>query len=106
MRCIPGTLGIAAIFALLPQAMAQPADAERGRDLAERWCTTCHIVAEDVPGGTIGPAFSAMIDLRGRSEAQLKGWLAAPHNPMPDFNLSEREIRDLVAYIATVNETW
>lgn len=83
---------------------AQSADnAERGRLLAGQWCTSCHVVADDVPGGTVGPAFSAMVPLRGRTEQQLRGWLAAPHDPMPDFNLSAREIADIVAYIVSLD---
>ncbi|MCL4134495.1 UNVERIFIED_CONTAM: hypothetical protein GTU68_046519 [Idotea baltica] len=79
-------------------------DAERGRQLAERWCTSCHVVVDDVPGGTIGPAFEVVVPLRGRSDAQLKAWLALPHEPMPDFGLSAREINDIVAYIALVGQ--
>lgn len=93
------------IAALAVSATAAQAggDAERGRVLAERWCTSCHVVADDVAGGTIGPAFSAMIHLRGRSEEQLKGRIIAPHDPMPDFNLSRREIDDIIAYIASLD---
>lgn len=90
----------------LPLLAATAADAgnpERGRELAERWCTSCHVVAEDVPGGTIGPAFSAMIHLRGRTEEQLKGKIIAPHDPMPDFGLAKTEIEDITAYIASLD---
>lgn len=79
------------------------ADPDRGRELATRWCTSCHVVADNVAGGTLGPAFEVMVPVRDRSEAQLKRWLAAPHDPMPDFGLSALEINDLVAYIVSLN---
>lgn len=92
-------LSATVLIAALVPAAAHAQDAQRGRALAERWCTACHVVSDSMPGGTLGPAFGAMRTLRGRSTAQLTGWIAAPHGPMPDFNLSGREIRDLVAYI-------
>ena len=95
--------GIAVLTGLCSWPALAAGDAERGRLLAEGWCTSCHVVSDDVPGGTLGPAFSAMILLRGRSDAQLAGWLAAPHDPMPDFNLSAREIEDIVAYIGSLD---
>jgi len=97
---------VVATLALVSLAVISPANAadpERGGALAERWCATCHIVGDDLAGGTLGPVFSAIVPSRGRSEAQLRGWLAAPHQPMPDFNLSAREIDDIVAYISSLN---
>ena len=80
------------------------AEAERGRALAVAWCSACHVVADDVPGGTLGPAFSTVIAPERRTPAQTTGWPVAPHLPMPDFGLSAREIADLVAYIESVSE--
>lgn len=100
-RLMWAVLGIALVTSVATPALA--ADPVRGGALAERWCTACHVVADDVPGGTLGPAFSGIVPLRGRDEASLKVWLAAPHEPMPDFNLSAREINDIVAYILSLN---
>jgi mono/diheme cytochrome c family protein len=90
-----------ALTPFLPMA-ARADDPVRGRDLATRWCTACHVVADDIAGGTIGPAFAAITTLHGRTREQVVGWLAAPHQPMPDFGLSAREINDLSAYINSI----
>ena len=86
-------------------ALANPAlaaDAERGRELALRWCVACHVVDEKEPGGDAGPAFASVVNRLGRTEDELRGWLSDPHPPMPDMNLSAVEIDDILAYILSL----
>ena len=87
------------LLAGLAAALAAPsaADAERGAELARRWCTPCHVVAPDEAGGDAGPSFMAM--RAGRTEPGLRAWLFQPHPPMPDLNLTADEIDAILAYI-------
>lgn len=71
----------------------------RGAALAERWCTGCHVIGPDVPGGDVGPSFVAVADRIGQSAGEIEAWLADPHPPMPDMGLGATEYRDLAAYI-------
>ncbi|HUF56609.1 MAG TPA: cytochrome c [Thermohalobaculum sp.] len=84
-------------LALAGLAAPAAADAERGAELARRWCTPCHVVAADEPGGDAGPSFMAM--RAGRSEPGLRAWLFQPHPPMPDLALTAAEIDAILAYI-------
>ena len=79
-------------------------DAEVGGELAQRWCTSCHVVDYEGHGADAGPALPALLGDGQRTEDELRGWLAAPHPPMPNFDLSRQEIEDIVAYLASLTE--
>jgi len=79
-------------------------DVEVGRVLVQRWCTSCHVVDYEGHGVDAGPALPALLGDGQRTEDELRGWLAAPHPPMPDFDLSRQEIEDIIAYLASLTE--
>jgi len=92
----------AALAALVPAtAFADPA-LERGRDLAVRWCTGCHVIGFGTPGGDAGPAFPSVARREGQSIDDVRAWLADPHPPMPDLDLSAAQFDDLAAYIMSL----
>lgn len=90
-------LTVVALLSAITPAGAQ--DIDRGRDLALRWCVSCHVVAPDAAGGDAGPAFAGVAARPGQTEQAIRNWLADPHPPMPDLNLSATEFNDLAAYI-------
>ena len=85
-------------------AAAAVDDAERGRLLAERWCTGCHVVAPDGPGGDAGPAFATVANREGQTAGGIAAWLFEPHPPMPDLMLAPSDFRDLAAYIMSLRK--
>jgi mono/diheme cytochrome c family protein len=94
------TLGVCA---WLPAAQALPADAAHGEALARRWCTSCHIVANDqTRGADNAPPFAAIAKMPGFSAEKVAQFLMDPHPKMPDMQLSGDESRDLGAYIASL----
>jgi mono/diheme cytochrome c family protein len=95
--------GLAAFGACVAGGSSQAADARRGEELARQWCAGCHLVADDQASATTEAPPFATIARRGPDElAALAGLLADPHPPMPDLSLTREEIRDLLAYIATL----
>jgi hypothetical protein len=56
------------------------------------------------PRRPVGPALPALRGDGQRTADQLRGWLAAPHPPMPDFELSRQESEDIVAYLQSLVE--
>lgn len=101
-----GCLGPIFLSALLTigTAYAQMrGDPAAGRRIAERWCAACHIVS---PTQTAGAAdvltFKAIADKSDDDFRSLAAFLANPHPVMADIGLTQRQIRDLVAYIATL----
>jgi mono/diheme cytochrome c family protein len=90
----------AVLLAGAPTAYA--GDVERGRALSLRWCVSCHVVAPDTTGSDAGPAFASLASLPGQSEQALRNWLAEPHPPMPELDLTAAEFDDLAVYIMSL----
>lgn len=79
-------------------------DAYKGRETAQRWCSHCHVVS-DVPQDTATDGAPPFPDIARHSDltlAIIEVFLQAPHPPMPDFQLSNADIRDLVAYFESL----
>ena len=92
-----------AALACIGSASASAADAERGGQLAHQWCASCHLVSDDQASATTeAPPFAAIARRSPDELSALAGFLADPHPPMPDFSLTREEIRDLLAYIASL----
>ncbi len=79
-------------------------DVERGRALAEAWCSSCHVIGANEAGGDAGPAFETVASREGQTLGGIMAWLFEPHPPMPDLMLSPAEFRDLGTYIMSLRE--
>ena len=100
MRCrIAGHLAIALLCTVIAIRSAW-ADAGEGKKVAQRWCSSCHVVEENQPGSVPqGPPSFHMVAKNGMTDAALRGFLSHPHGAMPDLALTRTEIDDLIAYI-------
>lgn len=93
-------------------APAQPGRAYRakanvsaGRTFAERRCAVCHVVAADpttASMGTTAPDFAAIANVRGMSPVVLREFLFGPHPTMPYLVLSEKQAKDVIDYIMSL----
>jgi mono/diheme cytochrome c family protein len=94
------TFAVVGTLLLLGGTTQAAGDAEAGHKLAQLWCTSCHIV--DAPahgaGADTAPPFPT-IARQHRDRAWIRAWLAAPHPPMPNLNLSRQQIDDVLAYL-------
>ena len=87
-------------------------EADRGRYVAEKWCSECHRVAPDQPSGVrVGhvlppsveaPSFMAIAGLPDTTADSLAHFIDELHLPMPTFRLSEDERRQVIAYILSL----
>ncbi len=87
------------------QAQQRVADPQRGRELALRLCTTCHVIDRDASGAsrTVDvPSFPAIANRAGVTAAWVAGAIIVPHPAMPDVRLTMQEIRDVAAYILSL----
>ncbi len=83
--------------------VAAGADTQKGKDLAQRWCAECHLVAPDQQRASADVApFASIARVPGFNAAQLAFFLLDPHPKMPNVSLSRAEAGDLAAYIATL----
>jgi cytochrome c1 len=98
-----------------PHRAAYSGDASRAPALLKHYgCAGCHLIP-GVPGakGVVGPPLWAMGDrvyiagVLPNTEADMVRWLISPRqvNPltaMPDTGLTERDARDITAFLATL----
>ena len=74
-----------------------------GEQIAVRWCSTCHLVSENQSSASPdAPTFRSIAAKYEDESDALAAFLADPHPPMPNMSLTRREIRDLVAYIGSL----
>ncbi|WP_072392351.1 cytochrome c [Hyphomicrobium sp. CS1GBMeth3] len=81
-------------------------DPEKGRALAERVCTACHVISKH-PASSVAadvPSFPAIANKPGQSMETIAGRIVIPHPPMPAVALTREEIVNVVAYIMTFKE--
>jgi mono/diheme cytochrome c family protein len=97
-------LSVAVILAVTQVASAQAAgDPERGRALATRWCSSCHVAtAEQISATTEAPTFESIAERSAEEIERLSIFLTSPHGPMPPLDLSRTEIDDLIAFIQSL----
>jgi mono/diheme cytochrome c family protein len=87
----------------LASLSAQAGNVDKGGELARNWCAQCHVVDDAQTRVTdAGPAFAQIANNPAKSRLGLSAWLADPHPPMPNLNLTQDEIDDLVAYIKSL----
>lgn len=93
---------MAGLFAL-PCVSALAADVPRGKMIAARWCSACHVVASDQKNASADVPSFADIALRRSDAKKLGNFLVDPHPKMPDLHLTRSEIDDIVAYIRSLD---
>lgn len=94
-----------AVAGLLVAAAASPvaaADAAAGARLVNQWCVACHATDRSRAAADAAPSLPMIAETRGATPGWLRAWLAAPHPPMPNLSLSNREIDDIVAHLQTL----
>ena len=79
----------------------EPGDPVAGRQLAQTWCSTCHVVTRGQQQATSNgaPSFAAIAAQKSFTPMALSAFLQTPHHRMPDLHLSRDEIDDISAYI-------
>jgi mono/diheme cytochrome c family protein len=79
------------------------ADADNGKILANRWCSSCHVVDQNQKLATDqAPPFASLARMPAFDASKLAFLLLKPHPNMPALSLSRTEIADLAQYIATL----
>ena len=78
------------------------ANADAGRDLVMRSCSSCHATEVATTAKDAAPPFSAIAKTNRERPAWIRGWLMSPHPPMPSIPLSSRQIEDIIAYLGSL----
>jgi mono/diheme cytochrome c family protein len=90
--------------ASLVPGFACAADVKQGKTIAERWCSSCHVVGPEQKKAAVdqAPPFASIAARPGFGDEKLALLLLAPHPNMPKLALSRFEIADLAEYIRTL----
>jgi mono/diheme cytochrome c family protein len=83
-------------------AIAAAGNAEAGRQLAIRSCSSCHASEASKTATDGAPPFSAVAKTNKDNPAWIRGWLMNPHPPMPNISLSRQQIDNIVAYLSSL----
>ena len=90
---------------LLCTVAAYSADAEHGRDLAKRWCASCHVVSADQQSASADvPPFATIAQSANFDPKRLAYFLLEPHPKMPQMALSRAAADDIAAYIQSLKK--
>lgn len=100
MNC-SSLLPILLITGLAAAAPASAQDAQRGRELAQRWCASCHVIDRSATQGRADgvPTFPSIAARPSVSADNVRAAMSAQHLRMPNFDLAQRDQNDLIAYI-------
>jgi mono/diheme cytochrome c family protein len=102
MQVAKSILSSAAALCLFTVA-AHSADPEHGRDLAKRWCASCHVVSPDQQSASAdAPPFTTIARSPNFDPKRLAYFLLEPHPKMPPMALSRSAADDLAAYIQSL----
>ncbi|MHB0790273.1 c-type cytochrome [Bradyrhizobium sp. 5.13L] len=79
------------------------ADAVNGKDIATRWCASCHVVERGQTSATDqAPPFAYIGKTPDFDQNKLAFLLLMPHPNMPSLSLNRAEIADLADYIRSL----
>lgn len=89
------------MLALTPAAMAAES-AAAGKELAAKWCASCHLTGESDTAMDSAPPFAALATDPKVTSDRLSAFLTKPHGGMTGLSLSRQQIDDLAAYIESL----
>ena len=99
------------ILALLMAAVAVDsapsiaADVNHGREVARRWCVSCHLVDANQPQTmTEAPPFATIAQKPDFEVNRLTAFLLEPYPRMPNMSLTRAEAADTAAYIGSLRK--
>lgn len=88
----------------LSAEVAKRASAAEGYALAAKLCQGCHLIDDsgDAVAQVGPPSFSSIANKPGQTADRIRGSMIQPHPPMPDMQLSNQEMLDILAYLETL----
>lgn len=79
------------------------ADADHGKEIAERWCASCHLVGHEQMSTTDqAPPFAYLGRRADFDENKLAFLLLLPHPRTPTISLNRTQVANLAEYIRSL----
>jgi mono/diheme cytochrome c family protein len=97
-------LAAATLLALARAAVAQEADSAAGAAYAKQVCAACHAVLPNEEFSPLpqAPTFESVANTPGMTELALTVWLQSSHPTMPNIVLEPDDMRNVIAYIRSL----
>ena len=84
-------------------AQSDPGTAAIGREIAQTWCSNCHVIDRQATrAGDAMPSFPAIADMPSTTASSLRVFLQSPHGGMPNFQITRPQVDNVVTYILTL----
>jgi mono/diheme cytochrome c family protein len=81
------------------------ADISHGRQLARRWCVSCHLIAANQRQTTTeAPPFATIARRPDFDVNRMASFLLNPYPRMPNMSLTRIEAADIAAYIGSLRK--
>ena len=79
-------------------------DVDEGHRLATVWCSGCHQVEQraQATASDAIPSFRAVAAMPSTTSTSIRAFLSTTHTVMPNFELTNRQIDDVGAYILSL----
>ncbi len=77
----------------------QKGDAAAGHELANQFCSSCHIVGTERVGSDAAPPFRAIAADPAKTFTELHAWRGPMHPVISNLSLTTRQIADINAYL-------
>lgn len=83
----------------------RPPSPERGKAIAERLCASCHLTGTGKGTAQAGvPSLPTIANRPEQTAARIRNVLIKPHAPMPDLQLTNEEIADIITFLDTFRD--
>lgn len=94
-----------AMSAQCANAQSATKNAAAGQALAQQYCAECHMVVPSSKSGwTDAPAFLAIANRQGTTQAKLSGFIQKPHMHMLNTSRPSHEADEISAYIMSLRK--
>ena len=104
MRNLP-ILALLMAAAVVDSAPSIAADVNHGRQVARRWCFSCHLVAANQRQTTTeAPPFATIARKPDFDVNRMTSFLLNPYPRMPNMSLTRTEAADIATYIGSLRK--
>jgi mono/diheme cytochrome c family protein len=98
-------LALLMAVAVVDSAPSIAADVNHGRQVARRWCVSCHlVVANQRQTTTEAPPFATIARKSDFDVTRMTAFLLNPYPRMPNMSLTRAEAGDIAAYIGSLRK--
>ncbi len=75
-----------------------------GQELSEKLCKGCHVIGSQSEGTAQEgpPTFPTIANRPAQTAERIMGALVSPHPPMPDMQLTNEEMLNIISYLETL----